>query len=99
VLSDSDSPALAWWDHDRNDSSLLISRTPKARLSVSWQCPTCGHRFDEQINAMTDNRIAPPAAKDEKPNHLASTPSGHEHLSARSPNSPLLGTMKRIRTP
>ena len=59
VLSDSDSPALAWWDHDRNDSSLLISRTPKARLSVSWQCPTCGHRFDEQINAMTDRPDCP----------------------------------------
>ncbi len=45
LLADSETPALAWWDHDANDVEVLAKTKVGGRKEVAWRCPECGHRF------------------------------------------------------
>jgi hypothetical protein len=54
TLAESDSPAMAWWDHARNDAELLATLTPKARREVAWVCPDCSKRFKAKVFEMSE---------------------------------------------
>lgn len=54
-LAGSNSPALAWWDHDRNDPNILATVTVLARQAVWWRCPTCSVGFQRSVNDMARN--------------------------------------------
>ncbi|MFC0449214.1 zinc-ribbon domain-containing protein [Rhodococcus jostii] len=46
LLSESDSPALQWWDHERNDEVTFRTVTVRATRACPWRCPECGLRFE-----------------------------------------------------
>lgn len=96
LLAESDSPALAWWDHERNDEAPFRIVTLKAIRKCHWLCPQCGLRFQEKVNDMTALRPScPPAARSGEPNGKRSTSIGRSHPSLMSLSWPLHGrTMK-----
>jgi hypothetical protein len=52
LLIESQSPALEWWDHDRNDEATLRTVTVRARRACHWICPECELRFEAPVTAM-----------------------------------------------
>lgn len=63
LLAASNSEALAWWDHNANDQSLLATATVRSRRSARWRCPTCGLRFERKIYEMADRPVCPACAQ------------------------------------
>ena len=61
LLRESQSPALAWWDHERNDKTTLDTVTVRATRPCHWVCPECGFRFDEKVDTMI---ARPPSCPD-----------------------------------
>ncbi|RSN39295.1 lysine biosynthesis protein LysW [Amycolatopsis sp. WAC 04197] len=51
-LTDSESPALEWWDHDRNDETTLKTVTVRATRLCHWICPQCSLRFTAKVREM-----------------------------------------------
>ena len=49
LLRDSESPAVGWWDHDRNPADLWETATDRTRRVAAWRCPECGHGFEARI--------------------------------------------------
>ncbi|EFV14354.2 hypothetical protein HMPREF9336_00804 [Segniliparus rugosus ATCC BAA-974] len=52
-LVDSDSSALKWWDHERNDEAALRSVTLLSTRLCHWLCPKCGAQFEAKVREMT----------------------------------------------
>lgn len=59
VLADSDNEALAWWDHETNDKTVLKTATLRARRIARWRCPSCDLRFEQRIAMMTERPGCP----------------------------------------
>jgi hypothetical protein len=59
LLFDSQSPALKWWDSQRNDDAVLHTVTVRARRQCNWVCPDCGHQFAEKVAEMTREPSCP----------------------------------------
>lgn len=59
LLKNSDSKAVEWWDHERNDQSLWETATIKARRKAWWICPE-GHSFLARILDVTNDHSACP---------------------------------------
>lgn len=59
LLLDSQSEALAWWDHDRNTESDLRTVTVLATRSAHWACPECRHRFPAKVSTMAERPTCP----------------------------------------
>ncbi|QUQ64561.1 zinc-ribbon domain-containing protein [Kutzneria sp. CA-103260] len=66
LLTDSESPALQWWDHERNDEATLRTATVLATRTCHWICPECDHRFEAKIQRMTDRPECPACAQRER---------------------------------
>jgi len=59
LLIDSDSPAMAWWDHERNEAATLQTVTVRAVRECHWVCPECGARFVSKVNDMAGGPSCP----------------------------------------
>jgi hypothetical protein len=59
LLTESESPALDWWDHERNDKATLDTATVRATRTCHWVCPECGLRFEAKVSAMTTRPKCP----------------------------------------
>jgi len=59
LLKDSDTAAVAWWDHDHNDPTLWATARVRARRDAQWRCPDCGLRFTRRIFEMTTSASCP----------------------------------------
>ncbi|WP_245721799.1 zinc-ribbon domain-containing protein [Nocardia crassostreae] len=59
LLSDSQSPALEWWDPDRNDEATFRTVTVRATRSCHWVCPICRHRFEASVYGMAESPACP----------------------------------------
>ncbi|MEU4744758.1 zinc-ribbon domain-containing protein, partial [Actinosynnema sp. NPDC023658] len=59
LLTESNSPALPWWDHDRNDDTTLRTITVRAVRRCHWLCPDCGLSFTAKVNDMADRPSCP----------------------------------------
>lgn len=59
LLADSASPALGWWDHERNDQATLATVTVRARRTCHWLCPECALRFEAKANDMAARPSCP----------------------------------------
>ncbi|ABH00632.1 conserved hypothetical protein (plasmid) [Rhodococcus jostii RHA1] len=59
LLSESDSPALQWWDHERNDEATFRTVTVRATRACQWRCPECGRRFEAKVSAMAERPTCP----------------------------------------
>ena len=59
LFADSDSPALEWWDHQRNDGDVFRTITLKARRVVHWTCPDCSNPFTEKMYEMAERPSCP----------------------------------------
>lgn len=53
LLAESEHPALAWWDHERNAEATLRTITVRATRVCHWWCTKCGHRFEAKVNDVT----------------------------------------------
>lgn len=63
LFVDSGSPALAWWDPDRNSPALLATITDRARMKCAWVCPQCGHSFTASVGWMSQTPECPECDK------------------------------------
>lgn len=52
LLIESGSSALQWWDHERNDMSMLQTATVRATRTCHWICPDCSLSFTAKVNDM-----------------------------------------------
>jgi hypothetical protein len=59
LLSESQSPALHWWDHERNDESTLQTVTVRATRRCHWVCPECARRFEAKVSDMATEPACP----------------------------------------
>lgn len=59
MFADSEAPALQWWDHDRNDETLLHTASVRATRTAHWVCPECGLGFEEQVYLMASHPSCP----------------------------------------
>jgi very-short-patch-repair endonuclease len=59
LFVDSENLALAWWNHDLNDASLLATVTVRAHRECHWKCPSCGHLFTAAVYWMTGKAECP----------------------------------------
>lgn len=73
LLIDSDSTALAWWDHAHNDESLLKTVTLKARRLAVWRCPDCELRFEMPVHKMTQPGPNCPGCQERRREQLTKT--------------------------
>jgi len=62
LLPESESPALDWWDHERNDEAMLATVTVRALRTCHWLCPECGLRFEAKTNDMAARPSCPDCA-------------------------------------
>lgn len=59
LLADSDDPCLDWWDNELNSEADLATATLRARRSVHWVGPLCGHRFNSPVAGMSVSPTCP----------------------------------------
>jgi hypothetical protein len=59
LLAESDSPALAWWDHEANAEADLRTVTVRAIRSCHWVCPDCQCRFQAPVHEMAERPRRP----------------------------------------
>lgn len=59
LFCDSNSPALQWWDHERNTEKDYRTATVLARRECWWVCPDCGHQFTAQVKTMAERPECP----------------------------------------
>jgi hypothetical protein len=59
LFVDSESAALAWWDHEANQESELKTVTVKATREANWICPDCDNRFPEKVFIMAQSPRCP----------------------------------------
>ncbi len=62
LLIESESPALVWWDHERNDEATLRTVTVRAVRRCHWVCPDCDLRFRAKVNDMAERPSCPDCA-------------------------------------
>jgi hypothetical protein len=62
LLTESASPALDWWDYERNDEATLATVTVRATRTCHWVCPECGLRFEAKTNYMSTRPSCPDCA-------------------------------------
>ncbi|MFF0148536.1 putative zinc ribbon protein [Amycolatopsis sulphurea] len=62
-LNESGSPAVRWWDYERNDETTLRAVTVRATRNCHWVCPRCSHRFTAKVSEMTKTPWCPQCAK------------------------------------
>ncbi len=65
LLKNSDSKAVGWWDHERNDQSFWDTATIKARREAWWICPE-GHSFLARILDITNKHSECPFCREER---------------------------------
>lgn len=68
LLFGSEDPCLQWWDHERNTEADAATVTLRARRSVWWVGPECGHRFCAPVRVMA-TRPDCPTCRDEAREH------------------------------
>lgn len=71
LFADSQNPALAWWDHELNDPSLLATLTAQARTQCRWKGPACGHTFTAAVYTMTGMLTCPECGEERTAQHRA----------------------------
>ncbi|WAP53038.1 zinc-ribbon domain-containing protein [Arthrobacter sp. ATA002] len=49
LFVESQSAALDWWDHDRNDASVLATISEQSKTQCQWKCGTCGYSFTSSV--------------------------------------------------
>lgn len=59
LFVNSNSLALAWWDHEANQDSTLKTFTVLARSEAQWICPDCDYRFPEKVFIMAQSPRCP----------------------------------------
>jgi putative zinc ribbon protein len=59
LLTESQSPALQWWDHERNDEATLRTVTVRATRVCHWVCPDCERHFEAKVSEMTAQPSCP----------------------------------------
>jgi hypothetical protein len=62
LLTESASPALSWWDHERNDEATLATVSLRATRTCHAVCPECGLRFAAKANYVADRPSCPGCA-------------------------------------
>lgn len=80
LFADSQSPALAWWDHELNDPELLATLATQEQTQCWWKCRSCGHQFANSMWSMARTPECPKCAdgpiavRNERTRRLQETP-------------------------
>lgn len=59
LFQESDSQALAWWDHEANDPRVFATTKTLGRKPVWWRCPECHNSFEARPNDMHSRPVCP----------------------------------------